>query len=52
MKRTYCDRMSYKNWRKVKLDRNLELAIGRAKVWSGKKRRATMAKEADNMKGR
>lgn len=51
-KQTYCDRMSYKNWRKAKLDRNLALAIGRAKAWSYNKRRAILADRADKKEGR
>lgn len=38
-KKCYCKRRSDKNWRKAKLDRNLELAIGRAKRWSNKKKK-------------
>lgn len=39
MKIIYCNRRSHKNWRKVRLDRNLRLAIRRAKQWTDNKER-------------
>ncbi len=39
MKTVYSKRRSSKCWRKAKLDRNLRLAIGRAKAWSENKKR-------------
>jgi hypothetical protein len=48
MKIAYSKRKSNKNWRKAKLDRNLCLAIERAKVWADNKVRKKVVEEADN----